>query len=195
MVPLFQRQLDAGGPLTVTHPHVTRYFMTTQEAVELVLQASALGSQADDQCVTIFVLDMGEPIRIQDLARQMIRLAGLRYGRDVEIAFTGLRPGEQLYEEPLHASEELKQTEILAIHRAAPRTADYALLCRVIDQLTLAASAKDSERTLASVARLVPEYQPTVHVNGDLAEMGQLPHNVAEPPKSEIVPASLPSAG
>jgi len=195
VVPLFQRQLDAGGPLTVTHPHVTRYFMTTQEAVELVLQASALGSQADDQSGTIFVLDMGEPIRIQDLARQMIRLAGLRYGRDVEIVFTGLRPGEKLYEEPLHASEELKQTENRAIHLAAPRTADYALLCRVIDQLTLAASAKNSERTLATVARLIPEYQPTVHVNGDLAEMGQFPHNVAEPPNSQIVPASLPSAG
>ena len=195
VVPLFQRQLDAGGPLTVTHPHVTRYFMTTQEAVELVLQASALGSQADDQSGTIFVLDMGEPIRIQDLARQMIRLAGLRYGRDVEIAFTGLRPGEKLYEEPLHASEELKQTEIRAIHRAAPRTADYALLRRVIDQLTLAASAKDAERTLASVARLVPEYRPTVHVNEDPSEIGPLPHHLAEPPKSEIVPASLPSAG
>ncbi len=195
VVPLFQRQLDAGGPLTVTHPHVTRYFMTTHEAVELVLQASALGSQADDQSGTIFVLDMGEPIRIQDLARQMIRLAGLRYGRDVEIVYTGLRPGEKLYEEPLHASEELKQTEIRAICLAAPRTADYALLCRFIDQLTLAASAKDVKRTLASVARLVPEYQPAAQDNEDLAEPGHVLHRPAEPRESEIVPASLPSVG
>ncbi len=193
VVPLFQRQLDAGGPLTVTHPHVTRYFMTTHEAVELVLQASALGSRADDQSGTIFVLDMGEPIRIQDLARQMIRLAGLRYGRDVEIVYTGLRPGEKLYEEPLLASEELKQTEIRAIHLAAPRTADYALLCRVIDQLTLAASAKDVERTLASVARLVPEYQPAAHDTGDLAEPSNVPDGRAEPREPKIVPASLPS--
>jgi O-antigen biosynthesis protein WbqV len=195
VVPLFQRQLAGGGPLTVTHPHVTRYFMTTHEAVELVLQASALGSRSDDRSGTIFVLDMGEPIRIQDLARQMIRLAGLRYGRDVEIVYTGLRPGEKLYEEPLHASEELKQTEIRAIHRAAPRTADYALLCRVIDQLILAASARDAERTLASVARLVPEYRPAVHDDGGLAEPMAVPHGRPVPHEPEIEAASLPKVG
>ncbi len=195
VVPLFQHQLDGGGPLTVTHPHVTRYFMTTHEAVELVLQASALGSSAEDQSGKIFVLDMGEPIRIQDLARQMIRLAGLRYGRDVEIVYTGLRPGEKLYEEPLHASEALKQTEIRGIHLAAPRTADYALLCRVIDQLTIAASDKDAERTLQSVARLVPEYRPATPEDADRAEPSQPPDRLAASLDSEIEPASLPSVG
>ena len=196
VVPLFQRQLAGGGPLTVTHPHVTRYFMTTHEAVELVLQASALGSQPGEESGTIFVLDMGEPIRIQDLARQMIRLAGLHYGRDVEIVYTGLRPGEKLYEEPLHASEALKQTEIRGILLAAPRTADYALLCRVIDQLNLAASAKDVERTLASVARLVPEYHPAAHENGGPADRPvPAPYRLPEPDETKIAVASIPSAG
>ena len=168
VVPLFQRQLSQGGPLTVTHPHVTRYFMTTHEAVELVLQASALGSQSADQSGTIFVLEMGEPVRIQDMARQMIRLAGLRHGRDVDIVFTGLRPGEKLYEEPLHASEELKPTEVRGILLAAPRTADYAMLCRLVDELVKAALARDAERAISLVCRLVPEYIPTENANGGL---------------------------
>src|SRR5205085_11089746 len=101
VVPLFQRQLAAGGPLTVTDPGVTRFFMTVREAVELVLQASALPSDsgASDARGKIFVLDMGEPVKIVDLAHQMIRLAGLRPGRDVAIEYIGLRPGEKLHEE------------------------------------------------------------------------------------------------
>lgn len=168
VVPLFQRQLAAGGPLTVTHPHVTRYFMTTHEAVELVLQASALGSAITDTSGTIFVLEMGEPVRIHDLARQMIRLAGLRYGRDIDIVYTGLRPGEKLYEEVLHASEELKPTKARGILLAAPRTADYAMLCRLIDELSKSAQSRNKERTLALIQRLVPEYEPTANADGGL---------------------------
>jgi O-antigen biosynthesis protein WbqV len=195
VVPLFQRQLASGGPLTVTHPHVTRYFMTTHEAVELVLQASALGNQSGDRSGTIFVLDMGEPIRIQDLARQMIRLAGLRYGRDVEIVYTGLRPGEKLYEEPLHASEEFKQTEVRGILLAAPRTADHAMLRRLIDQLAMTVSTRDVERTLYSIARLVPEYRPVSHDDGDLAAPTPMRLDQPRPAEPEIVPASLPRVG
>ena len=103
VVPLFQRQLATGGPLTVTDPEVTRFFMTVREAVELVLQASALSpaAAASDTRGKIFVLDMGEPVKIVDLAHQMIRLAGLRPGRDVAIEFIGLRPGEKLHEEQI----------------------------------------------------------------------------------------------
>ena len=111
VVPLFHRQLAAGGPLTVTDPEMTRYFMTVREAVELVLQASALGVDAPSaEAGKIYVLDMGEPVRIMDLARQMIRLAGLRPDKDIEIVVTGPRPGEKLREELFHEAEPLIET-------------------------------------------------------------------------------------
>ena len=178
VVPLFQRQLAAGGPLTVTDPEVTRFFMTVREAVELVLQASALPSdsgasdsgasdsgapesQAPDARGKIFVLDMGEPVKIVDLAQQMIRLAGLRPGRDVGIEFIGLRPGEKLHEELFHPAEPLIPTGNPAIRLAAPRTADYAMLARSIDELEENARARREERLLQLLARLVPEYRRT----------------------------------
>src|SRR5439155_24871756 len=105
VVPLFQRQLQRGGPLTVTHPEARRYFMTIPEAVRLVLQAGAMGRGGE-----VFLLDMGEQVRIQDLARQLIRLAGLREGEDVEIVFTGLRAGERLYEELHSHAEQARMT-------------------------------------------------------------------------------------
>ena len=163
VVPLFQRQLAAGGPLTVTDPEVTRFFMTVREAVELVLQASALSpeSEATDARGKIFVLDMGEPVKIVDLAQQMIRLAGLRPGRDVGIEFIGLRPGEKLHEELFHPAEPLIPTGNPAIRLAAPRTADYAMLARSIDELEENARARREERLLQLLARLVPEYRRT----------------------------------
>src|SRR5690606_32496906 len=94
VIPIFRRQIAVGGPVTVTDERMTRYFMTIPEASQLVLQAGAMGSDGD-----IFVLDMGEPVRIVDLAREMITLSGLRVGEDIEIKFTGIRPGEKLYEE------------------------------------------------------------------------------------------------
>ena len=166
VVPLFQRQLAAGGPLTVTDPEVTRFFMTVREAVELVLQASALPSvkvapeeQGADARGKIFVLDMGEPVKIVDLAQQMMRLAGLRPGRDVAIEFIGLRPGEKLHEELFHPAEPLIPTGNPAIRLAAPRTADYAMLARSIDELEENARARREERLLQLLARLVPEYR------------------------------------
>jgi O-antigen biosynthesis protein WbqV len=159
VVPLFQRQLAQGGPLTVTDPDVTRYFMTVREAVELVLQASALGARDATQSGKIFVLDMGQPVRVQDLARQMIRLAGLRPDIDVKITFTGMRPGEKLREELLHAAEALMPTEHKDILLAAPRTADAALIARAIDELAEHARAGRTAEVLEGLHRLVPEYQ------------------------------------
>jgi FlaA1/EpsC-like NDP-sugar epimerase len=160
VVPLFARQLAAGGPLTVTHPDVARFFMTVREAVELVLQAAALppAPETSDRG-KICVLDMGEPVKIADLARQMIRLAGLRPDRDIEIEFTALRPGEKLSEELFHRAEPLIPTRSPAIRLAAPRTADYAMLARSIDELEEHARARREERMLQLLERLVPEYR------------------------------------
>ncbi len=161
VVPLFQRQLGRGGPLTVTHPDMQRYFMTVREAVELVVEASVLGTRAEADEGKIYVLDMGKPVRILDLARQMILLAGLRPNDDVKIEITGLRPGEKLAEELLHESEALVPTRYPGILLAAPRTADRALIGRAIDELAAAARAGAEDECRAIVRRLVPEYHPT----------------------------------
>jgi FlaA1/EpsC-like NDP-sugar epimerase len=166
VVPLFQRQLAAGGPLTVTHKDITRYFMTTGEAVELVLQASALGAADPQAGGKIFVLDMGEPVRIYDLAEQMIRLTGQRPGEDVEIAITGLRPGEKLYEELLHESEDLTAAQHPGLFLAAPATGDRDVLAQQLDALAQSARARDRAATLRLLAELVPEYTPTPNDGG-----------------------------
>jgi FlaA1/EpsC-like NDP-sugar epimerase len=164
VVPLFTRQLAAGGPLTVTDPDVTRFFMTVREAVELVLEASATIADDDDGDIgasrgKIFVLDMGEPVRIVDLAQQMIRLAGRVPGQDIQIEFTGLRPGEKLHEELFHDAEAAMPTANPALRLAAPRTADYAILARSIDELEIEARAANAGRVLDLLQRLVPEYR------------------------------------
>ena len=161
VVPLFARQLATGGPLTVTDPEADRFFMTVREAVELVLQATALSPAPEtaDARGKIFVLDMGEPVKIVDLAHQMIRLAGLRLERDIKIEFIGLRPGEKLHEELFHPAEPLVPTANPAIRLAAPRTADYAMLARAIDELEDNARSRREERVLQLLERLVPEYR------------------------------------
>ncbi len=159
VVPLFTRQLKNGGPLTVTHPEMTRYFMTIREAVELVLQASVLGVNApSEEAGKIYVLDMGKPIKIVDLARQMIRLGGLRPEKDVEIVYTGLRPGEKLHEELFHELEPLVETSHPSLHLASPRTTNLELLSRSLDDLNSAALARDHEVVAQHLQRLVPEY-------------------------------------
>ncbi|MFQ5957747.1 MAG: polysaccharide biosynthesis protein [Alphaproteobacteria bacterium] len=159
VVPLFRRQLIAGGPLTVTHPEMTRYFMTVREAVELVLEASAVGGE-EGHGGEIFVLEMGEPVRIQDLARQMIRLAGLRPDVDVEIVYTGIRPGEKLYEEVFYASESLVPTGRDGILLARSTPADLQALLGGLDDLRVAAERRRTSETQALIRRLVPEYRP-----------------------------------
>jgi O-antigen biosynthesis protein WbqV len=163
VVPLFQRQLAGGGPLTVTHPEMTRYFMTVREAVELVLQASALGSpggspQGDNDNGKIFVLDMGEPIRIMDLAEQMIRLAGLKPGKDIKIDIVGVRPGEKLFEEIFHGAEPPVATKSPGLLLAAPRAGNLDDLRPALEELAQACRNDDAEAILAVIQRLVPEY-------------------------------------
>ncbi|UFN50493.1 polysaccharide biosynthesis protein [Roseomonas sp. OT10] len=183
VVPLFRRQLERGGPLTVTHPDMRRYFMTVREAVGLVLQASVVGvadaeefraggaAGAGDRAGQppelreggIFVLDMGEPVKIVDLARRMIRLAGLRPDEDVEIRFTGLRPGEKLYEELFHGQEPPRPTQFPGLLVATPRTADAALVGRAIDEIAAACRTGQPRAALAQLARLVPEFDHDPH--------------------------------
>ena len=158
VIPLFRRQLERGGPITVTHPDARRYFMTIPEAVRLVLQAGAMGKGGE-----VFLLEMGEQVRILDLARQLIRLGGLKEGVDVEIVFTGLRPGEKLYEE-LHSDEEstrITRHERILVWNLAPR--DEADLIAQIDQLVELARNGDPEAIKAGLARLVPEYREPQH--------------------------------
>ena len=160
VVPLFQRQLASGGPLTITHPEMTRYFMTIREAVELILQASALGVESPPaEAGRIYVLDMGEPIKIVDLARQMIRLSGLRPDKEVEIRVIGLRPGEKLHEELFHGGEAPMPTSHPGLMLAAPRTADAEFLRRSLDELAGVLQQGERDEALRLLQRLVPEFR------------------------------------
>jgi len=159
VVPLFQEQLARGGPLTVTHPDMVRYFMTVREAVELVLQAAVLGDAMKDRQECIFVLDMGQPVRILDLATQMIKLAGLRPNDDIKIVFTGLRPGEKLFEELFHFSENAVKTTHEGIFIASPRFTDMATLRKGLETLLVTSSQRKAPEALAQLKLMVPEFK------------------------------------
>ena len=161
VVPLFHRQLAAGGPLTVTDPEMTRYFMTLREAVELVLQASALGVKAPRaEAGKIYVLDMGDPVKIVDLARDMITLSGLKPGIDIEINFTGTRPGEKLYEELSSVGENIGDTAhpMIGIRKCRPE--DWDAVQSGVRHLLEMADSTDKPQLVAALKAMVPEYTP-----------------------------------
>ena len=164
VAPLFARQIKAGGPITVTHPEILRYFMTTREAVQLVLQAASLDS-AENTIVThdgrVFVLDMGEPVKILDLAKRMIESAGLRPGEDIEIKFTGLRPGEKLFEELFLDTDKLVKTGADGVLLASPAMIDLPLLTPRLKDVVEAAQFGDLVSLDEAVHHLVPEFCAT----------------------------------
>lgn len=153
VVPLFEQQIKAGGPVTVTHKDITRYFMTIPEAVGLILQAGAMGRGGE-----IYVLEMGEPVLIRDLAEQMIRLSGYRVGEEIRIEYTGLRPGEKLYEEVFHASEGVIGTEHPKLQLAQARLVEWGWLTNQVEALHGAALARDLPRLMGHLCTIVPEY-------------------------------------
>lgn len=153
VVPLFKKQIEQGGPVTVTHPDIIRYFMTIPEAVSLVLQAGAYARGGE-----IFVLDMGEPVKILDLARNMIKLSGYRVDEDIRIEFTGLRPGEKMYEELLMREEGLKETANRMIYIGKPIEYDDAVFEEQLERLR-EASVNEARDIRALVREIVPSYQ------------------------------------
>mgnify|MGYP000415033366 FL=1 len=154
VIPRFREQLAKGGPLTVTHPDIIRYFMTIPEACRLVLEAAFMGKGNE-----IFVFDMGTPVKIVDLARRMIELAGLVPGEDIEIQYTGLRPGEKLYEELLVTKENVLPTNNAKIYRAQVREYDYNDICSVMNPLIALAIKVDKMGTVQMMKGIVPEFK------------------------------------
>ncbi len=154
VIPLFKKQIEAGGPVTVTHPDIVRYFMTIPEAVSLVLQAGVFAWGGE-----IFVLDMGEQVKIADLAKNLIRLSGLVPGEDIEIEYSGLRPGEKLFEERLMAEEGIRPTENEKIHVGQPIPFEVDTFLRQLEELAKA-SYENSERIVEMVEEIVTTFHP-----------------------------------
>jgi FlaA1/EpsC-like NDP-sugar epimerase len=156
VVPLFKEQIAKGGPVTVTHPEISRYFMTISEASQLIMQAAVLGSGGE-----IYVLDMGEPVKITYLAEQLIRLSGKEPGRDIQIVYTGLRPGEKLFEELFHELEPYEKTQHEKIFLAQPRQADWEGLGTELREAEMAVKRYDTARLKHILLSLVPELAKT----------------------------------
>jgi len=156
-VRLFREQIARGGPVTVTHPDISRYFMTIPEAAQLILQTSKLGTQP----ASVFTLDMGLPVPIRDLAEQMIRLAGKQPGVDIKIVYSGLRPGEKLHETVLHPEERHEQTANPRVFRSQMRNVDGPALLRSLERLeTLLKSGQGPEVLKAYLREVVHDYRP-----------------------------------
>jgi FlaA1/EpsC-like NDP-sugar epimerase len=162
VVPIFKEQIASGGPVTVTHPEMRRYFMTIPEASQLVLQAFSIGKGGD-----VFLLDMGEPVKIVDLAKSLILLSGLKPGKDIEIKFTGLRPGEKLFEELNLHDESLVPTSHAKIRRyLCPSGPDIACLKMHLQGLARVIAEGDIAQLISHLTDLIPDYVPDVHLIG-----------------------------
>jgi FlaA1/EpsC-like NDP-sugar epimerase len=173
VIPIFRQQIEKGGPLTVTHPDVIRYFMTIPEASQLVLQAGSMGKGGE-----IFLLDMGEPVKIVTLAEEMIRLSGFRPYEDIDIKFTGLRPGEKLFEELLLAGEGIQPTGHEKIMIASAAFRDWKTLNRQLEDLYNATQLLDIRQIIATLQQIVPEYrcQKKPHLASlEIESAGELP--------------------
>ncbi|MBQ3003127.1 MAG: polysaccharide biosynthesis protein, partial [Clostridia bacterium] len=157
VIPLFKKQIEAGGPVTVTHPDIIRYFMTIPEAVSLVLQAGASAKGGE-----IFVLDMGKPVRIVSLAENLIRLSGHVPNVDIKIEFTGLRPGEKLFEELLMDEEGLQQTDNKLIHIGKPITLDETTFFEELEALRI--TAENGGDVIPLLQKIAPTFRPKVNV-------------------------------
>lgn len=167
VIPLFEKQIEQGGPVTVTDKNVTRYFMTKEEAAALVLQAAALNGGQRKEVSSIYVLDMGEPVNITRLARQLIRLRGLQPDKDIEIIYTGLRPGEKM-EEILTSSEEaLETTYVKGVMRFVGTIPDAENLPKNLSALLDAAQKRDRAGVKAALATLIPEFTPNGELSGN----------------------------
>ncbi|HBA59370.1 MAG TPA: hypothetical protein DCZ92_00830 [Elusimicrobia bacterium] len=152
-VRIFQEQIQAGGPVTVTHPDVTRYFMTVEEAIQLILQATAMGRGGE-----IFVLNMGTPIKVAELAHNLIVLNGLQPGKDIEVKYVGMRPGEKMYEELFRDEDVRKDTGHSDIFVAVPEEGDMALLKEQMSNLSLLAELPDPGPIIDGIRKLIPTY-------------------------------------
>ena len=166
VIPLFEKQIEDGGPVTVTDKNVTRYFMTKEEAAALVLQAAALNGGQRKEVSAIYVLDMGEPVNITHLAKQLIRLRGLVPGEDIEIKYTGLRPGEKMEEVLTSDDENLESTYVKGIDRFTDNVTDPKSLAKHIDTLLSAARKRDRDGVKKALAKLIPQFEP----NGGLSK-------------------------
>jgi FlaA1/EpsC-like NDP-sugar epimerase len=155
VVPLFKKQIEKGGPVTVTHPEVMRYFMTIPEAGQLILQAGAMGMGGE-----IFLLDMGIPIKIDDMARDLIRLSGFEPDVDIKIEYIGLRPGEKLCEELITKGEGIVPTSHEKIMVLKGEACDLQILNNNIEELVLLANDQEKEKIKAKLQEIVPEYRP-----------------------------------
>ncbi len=173
VVPLFREQIARGGPLTVSHPEVQRYFMTVPEAVRLVLQASTL-----DEGGAVMVLNMGAPVRIVELAKDLVELSGLRVGQDIDIVYTGLKPGEKMSEELFVSGEDYVPTDhpkVYAAHKGASSGPDPAALRRAVEELIALADNADADLIRSKLKEIVPEYQPAPDQAGALPPSRPVP--------------------
>lgn len=166
VIPLFRKQLKAGGPLTVTHPEITRYFMTIPEASQLIIQAASLGKGGE-----IFILDMGEAIKIRYLAEKLISFSGKVLGRDIDIEYTGLRAGEKLHEELFYEEEALSFTTHPKIRKAKSQKYSWLLLIKVLNEIEQAYETHNEEKLLDLLQLLVPEYQSNLANNQQKQEI------------------------
>jgi FlaA1/EpsC-like NDP-sugar epimerase len=153
VIPRFRKQIEEGGPITITHPEVTRFFMTIPEACRLVLEAGAMGQGGE-----IFLFDMGQSVKIADLARKMVQLSGLTIGKDIQLVYTGLRPGEKLFEELLTVKENTQPTHHPKIMIARVQTYDYKTILSELSKLKILSVSQNNEAIVRKLKEIVPEF-------------------------------------